>query len=144
LALLNVTALAQTQAPAAPGAGTVPAQVQHKPAIDPLTQADVSKIEGTDVYGGDDKSVGHISQVLMNPDTKKIDRLVVAAGGVLGIGSHRVALPVDQFTWDSDRGAFKIPQTMAGLKSMPEWREAANANTGGQTSGGNNAPTAAH
>jgi sporulation protein YlmC with PRC-barrel domain len=125
LALLNVTALAQTHAPGSPGIGTAPAQIQHPPAVNPLTQADVSKIQGTDVYGGDDKSIGHISEVLMNTQTKKIDRFVVAVGGILGVGSRKVALPIEQFSWDGSAGggvgAFKISQSAGSLTSLPEW-----------------------
>jgi hypothetical protein len=46
-----------------------------------------------------------------------------AAGGVLGVGGHRVAIPVEQFSWDADKGAFKMGTTVAELKQMPEWVE---------------------
>lgn len=78
----------------APGAAAPP----HVPAVNPLTTEDVSHITGTAVYGSDDKKLGSISHVLMKPDSKTIDRLVVAEGGLLGIGAHNVALPIDQFT----------------------------------------------
>lgn len=142
IALLSTGAFAQTprtspspsspssSSTAAPGATTAPAP---KPAVNPLTQADVSKIEGTAVYGSDNAKAGSIETVLMDPSTKKIDKFVVAAGGVLGIGSHRVALPIDQFTWDSARGAFKISQTEAKLKAMPEWVEGHDTATGSST-----------
>lgn len=126
VALLSVSASAQmTPArdnPASPGPNAATAQTHATAAtINPLAQDDVSEIEGTSVYGGDDGKIGHISTALMNPQTKQIDRLVVAAGGVLGVGAHRVAIPVDQFTWDADRGAFRLQTTLASLKEMPEW-----------------------
>lgn len=107
----------------APGAARPPAAAARQPAVNPLTKEDVSAIEGTGVYGGDNSRLGHVSEVLMDPQTKKIDRLVVTAGGVLGIGGHRVAIPIDQFKWDADKGAFQLSTTMASLKSMPEWVE---------------------
>ena len=61
---------------------------------------------------------------------KKIDRLVVSSGGVLGVGGHRVAIPVDRFTWDAEKGAFKLPEDVASVKSMPEWVEGAQTATG--------------
>ena len=136
LALMTGVASAQTSttpnAPArpAPGATTAPAAAQKTPAINPLTQEDVSKIDGTSVYGGDDGKVGHVSTILMDPSSKKIDRLVVTAGGVLGVGGHRVAVPVDQFSWDADRGVFKLGMTEAALKQMPEWIEGQETATG--------------
>ena len=136
LALMTGLASAQTSttpsAPArpAPGATTAPAPAQKTLALNPLTQEDVSKIDGTAVYGGDDGKVGHVSTVLMDTTTKKVDRLVVTAGGVLGVGGHRVAIPVDQFSWDADRGVFKLGMTEAALKQMPEWVEGQETATG--------------
>ena len=134
IALLSGAAFAQTphnsaspSPPPSHSGGTTPGSAATapapKPAVNPLTQEDVSKIEGTAVYGSDKAKTGSIAAVLMDPNTKKIEKLVVAVGGVFGIGSHRVALPVDQFTWDSALGAFKISQTEASLKNMPEWVE---------------------
>lgn len=134
LAMLTVAASAQTT-PSPTGSrpttpSLAPPPVQHQTAINPLTQDDVSNIEGTTVYGGDDAKLGHVSTVLMDPQTKKIDRLVVTAGGVLGMGGHRVALPIDQFKWDADKGSFRLSTTLASLKSMPEWVEGAETATG--------------
>ena len=134
-ALASMTIAAAAQMPttprhtATPSAGQAPAP---KPAVNPLTQNVVSDIEGTAVYGNDkDKDkIGHVSEVLMDPQSKKIDRLVVNAGGVLGIGGHRVAIPIDQFKWDSQKGGFLLGMTEAKLKSMPEWKEGANTMTG--------------
>jgi len=113
--------------PSSAGAPTQP----HPPAVNPLTQADVSKIEGAKVYGGDNASIGHVSEVLMDPQTRKIDRLVVSVGGVLGVGSHYVALPIAKFSWDSTAGAFKISDSMASLKALPEWHESNSVASGG-------------
>jgi hypothetical protein len=93
--------------------------VQRESAFNPLTRDDVSNIEGTTVYGGDDVKVGHVSTVLTDSQTRKIDRLVVTAGGMLGMGGHRIALPLDQFKWDADKGAFRLPTALASLKWMP-------------------------
>jgi hypothetical protein len=81
---------------------------------------DTSKIKGADVYGADNKKIGSVSTVLMKPDSKTVDRLVVVWGSVLGIGGHHVAIPLDQFSWDADNGAFKIAKTADDLKAMPE------------------------
>ena len=135
LALLSAAASAQTPQtpparPMSPGQSATAVPAKPAPAINPLTQEDISLIEGTTVHGGDDAKLGHISTVLMDPKSKQIDRLVVAAGGVLGIGSHRVAIPVDQFSWDGDKAVFKLTKDMASLKAMPEWVEGATNATG--------------
>jgi sporulation protein YlmC with PRC-barrel domain len=122
LALSTSVAFAQ-MAPvpgsASPGATAMP----QRPAVNPLTLEDVSHITGTAVYGGDDKKIGSVSDVLMNPGSKTIDRFVVAEGGVLGVGAHHVALPVDQFRWSQDKDGFTIAKTADDLKSMAAWQD---------------------
>ena len=137
LALLAGPALAQTTspggAPTRPGAGTPPAAAP-KPMPDPMKQEDVLQIKGSAVYGSDEKKIGSVSTILMKPDSKQIDRFVVTAGGVLGVGGRDVALPADQFKWDAAKGGFKIAQTEAQLKSMPEWKApGSEASTGSST-----------
>jgi sporulation protein YlmC with PRC-barrel domain len=129
LMLMAAPVLAQTTpAPAPrsapPAAATTPPPVAavKTPAPDPLKMEDVSKITGSAVYGSDDSKIGSVSTVLMQPQNRTIDRLVVSAGGVLGVGGHKVAVPLDQFKWDSDKGGFKIAKTTDELKSMPEWQ----------------------
>lgn len=134
LALMTGVATAQTAAtqtspqPTPPGATTTPA-APRPVAQNPLTQEDVANIDGTSVHGSDDKKIGSVSTVLMDPRSKKIDRLVVNSGGVLGVGGHRVAIPVDQFSWDAEKGAFKLQTTVADIKNMPEWVEGAQNTT---------------
>ncbi|HEV8678356.1 MAG TPA: PRC-barrel domain-containing protein [Stellaceae bacterium] len=137
LALLGTAASAQTS-PGSPGSSpppragaTAPATAPAPmPAVNPLTKEDVSNLSGVAVYGSDDAKAGYITAILMDPKTKKLEKFVIASGGVLGIGSHRVALPIDQFNWDSAKAAFKISQDQAKLKEMPEWIEGRNGATG--------------
>lgn len=93
------------------------------PMKDPLASEDISQIDGVSVADRDGSSVGKISTVLMNPSTKKVDRLVVAEGGILGVGAHNVALPVDAFHWDARNHDFVIQKTADDLKAMPEWQK---------------------
>lgn len=129
LAVMSTAALAQTTPPRSSSTSAPSTTQSTKPAVNPLTQADVSKIEGTAVYGSDSSKIGHVSEVLMDPTNRKIDKLVVSAGTVLGMGGHRVALPLDQFAWDATDGGFKIEKTEANLKSMPEWTEGISGST---------------
>jgi sporulation protein YlmC with PRC-barrel domain len=129
LALIAGSALAQTTAPSSPSRTPDPsssisttAPTVRRPAPDPLKMEDVSRISGSAVYGTDNGKIGSVSTVLMNPESKTIDRLVVSAGGVLGVGGHKVALPVDQFAWDSEKDGFKVAKSSDDLKAMPEWQ----------------------
>src|SRR5690348_817766 len=78
----------------APAANNAPSSTSSTPMKNPLASEDISQIEGNSVAGSDGSKIGSVSTVLMAPSTKKIDRLVVAEGGVLGVGAHKVALPV--------------------------------------------------
>lgn len=93
------------------------------PMKNPLSSEDISQIDGTSVAGKDGSSIGKVSTVLMNPSTKRVDRLVVAEGGVLGVGAHDVALPVDDFHWDARNHNFVIQKTADDLKAMPAWQQ---------------------
>jgi sporulation protein YlmC with PRC-barrel domain len=129
LALLTTSAYAQQSHPAdtTPRSSTTPAYslapAPKAPAENPLKQEDVSKIEGTSVLDNDGKKIGNVSRVLMKPEDKKIDRLVVRAGGIFGVGGHLVAVPIDKLSWMADAAAFKLDKTGYDLKSMVEWRE---------------------
>src|SRR5579863_6817960 len=125
-ALLTVSAYAQSPSTTPGGMSpshpaTAPAAAK-KPVPNPLRQADVSKITGSAVYGNDGKEIGDVTTELMRPGSKKIDRLVVRSGGILGIGGHEVALPLDKFTWDSAKGAFTVDTTAQAVKSMAAWK----------------------
>lgn len=130
LAMFSVAAAAQTPVTHSPAPTPSATQPMPKPAINPLTQNVVSRIEGTDVYGSNNDKIGHVSEVLMDPQSKKIDRLVVTSGGVLGIGGREVAVPIDQFKWNSQKDGFVLGMSTAKLKSMPEWNETGNTMTG--------------
>ena len=128
VALLTTSAHTQQSlsADTAPRSSTTPAYspaaAPKPPAQNPLKQEDVSKIEGTSVLDSGDKKIGDVSRVLMKPEDKKIDRLVVRAGGIFGVGGHLVAVPIDKFSWMADAAAFRLDKTGYDLKSMVEWR----------------------
>lgn len=120
---------AAAQSPSTPrgggglGAPSAAAPRPKAPAPDPLKMEDVSKVQGAAVYDQKGNKIGSVSTVLMRPDNKTVDRLVVGEGGILGIGSHKVALPLDAFSWDSLKDGFTLAKTADDLKSMPEWHE---------------------
>ena len=102
------------------GENTAPLAERH---LDPLKQADVSKISGTDLSGSDNTKIGSVLTELMNPESKRIDRLVLSTGGILGVNKHDVVLGIDKFSWDADKNGLKVSSTADELKSMPEWHE---------------------
>ncbi len=122
LALTVGSALAQSSTSPSQSPSFSDTASQRASLPNPLAMEDVGQIVGKAVYGGDDSKIGTISAVLMNPQTKTLNRLVVRQGGVLGIGGHDVALPISAFLWDRDLGDFTIAQTADDLKNMTEWQ----------------------
>lgn len=142
-ALLTVSAYAQSPSPSGGMSPSHPATAPaatKKPVPNPLKQADVSKITGSAVYGSDGKEIGDVTTELMRPKSKKIDRLVVRSGGILGIGGHQVALPLDKFTWDSTKGAFTVDTTAQAVKSMAAWKGSSSGSASTAASGTSSPP----
>ncbi|HUK57600.1 MAG TPA: PRC-barrel domain-containing protein [Stellaceae bacterium] len=110
---------------------------QHVPAVDPLKAQDVSHFDGAAVYGSDGSKIGSISTELMDPATHQINKLVVNVGAVLGMGGHKVAMPLDQFKWDTQKEGLTVEKTAADMKGMPAWAEASAT----EGSGSSTAPT---
>lgn len=108
---------------AAPPSNNAPSTSSSSPMKDPLSSEDISQIEGSSVVASDGTSIGKVSTVLMDPASKKVDRLVIAEGGVLGVGAHKVALPMGAFHWDSQKRSFTVQKTADDLKAMPEWKQ---------------------
>ena len=127
---------------AAPPSNNAPSSSSSTPMKDPLSSEDISQIEGSSVVASDGSSIGKVSTVLMDPASKKVDRLVIAEGGVLGVGTHKVALPVDSFRWDAQKHEFKIQKTADDLKAMPEWQQPQLAEAPSGGSAGSSAPAA--
>jgi sporulation protein YlmC with PRC-barrel domain len=125
--LVSTAALAQQTSPGSTTINPHPpgtATAQRPPTPDPWQQADVSKLEGVAVIASDGRQIGDISTILMQPKDRRIDRLVVHVGGVLGMGGRYVAMPVADFTWDGVKNAFLIAKTANDVTYMADWRPA--------------------
>ena len=126
LALWGVAASAQTMP--GPYSSSIPVQSTtrvpvNRDVINPLTEGLLSRIRGMAVYGSDEVKIGHVATVLIDPRTRRIDRLVVAAGGILGFGSHPVAIAVNQFVWDAYIRAFRLPATLSCPNARADVRD---------------------
>jgi sporulation protein YlmC with PRC-barrel domain len=134
LALLGTTlvaaqALAQTNQPAAPPPGSMPAPSAGDPSFganEParmntgnwLTQEQpgqwrVSRLEGLDIYNQNNEKIGDISELLVD-SSGKIQAVVVGVGGFLGIGERDVAIPFDQIKLVNEPRAVATATTTDG------------------------------
>jgi sporulation protein YlmC with PRC-barrel domain len=103
------------------------------------------KLVGVAVYDKQNKSIGKISDLLMDKDGK-IQAVVIGIGGFLGIGTKDVALPYDQIHWQTEQRTVATNGTAPGAtgNAMNNTAVTGNAATPGGVTGtttANNANT---
>jgi len=75
------------------------------------------QILGKPVYNDHDERVGEVDDIIIAPD-KSLSYAIIGVGGFLGLGTHQVAIPVNQFK--SGDGKILLPgATKDTLKAMP-------------------------
>jgi sporulation protein YlmC with PRC-barrel domain len=82
-----------------------------------------SKLIGAQVKNDKGEGVGEIEDMIMSPDGK-VTMAIVEVGGFLGVGDHRVAIPVKQFTSIEARSVVLPGATKTALKNLPEFQYA--------------------
>lgn len=82
-----------------------------------------NQLEGTNVYGADDKRLGDVIDVILTQEGK-VDALVVDVGGFLGIGAKPVAVAMDSLDMMQDKNGRKYiftPFTKEQLEAQPAY-----------------------
>jgi len=79
-----------------------------------------SKLVGASVYDDQDKSIGSISDILLNNSDHRAGMVVISVGGFLGVGSKLVSVPFDQVKVQ-DNKVVMPGATKASLESMPSF-----------------------
>jgi sporulation protein YlmC with PRC-barrel domain len=82
-----------------------------------------SKLVGANVYNDKNQRIGKIEDMLVSPDGK-LSVAVIDVGGFLGLGKHRVAIPVDQFSDITAKRLVLPGATKEALKALPEFHYA--------------------
>ena len=77
------------------------------------------ELEGKDVVGRGGEEIGSVKEVVRSRDERNI-QVVISAGGVLGMGDKKVAVPLDQLTVQD--GKLHISATEDELKAKPEYQ----------------------
>jgi sporulation protein YlmC with PRC-barrel domain len=136
-----------------PAVTTEPADTATAPAAStPPSGTEVSADDmiGRTVYGEEDQEIGEVTDVIVDPDTKQVSRLVVGTGGFLGIGEKTVALDMNQVEIRPEQGIYVSGLRQEDIEGMEEYNpddatasldEPAPATTGAPA-GGMGSPTA--
>ncbi len=87
------------------------------------TQFLAGDLMGSSVYNDQDESIGKVQDLVLDEDGK-IESVVVAVGGFLGIGSKQVGLAWNSVQHSSSDGeaVLRVSTTAEELKGMPEFR----------------------
>lgn len=139
LATFSLGAHAQTAQPAAndrPAAAAAQQAPQAERQLHPLNSPGYSSIpaadrtadnlEDADVYARDGEEIGDVTDLLVD-NNGQVTHVVVNVGGFLGMGTHTVALPLDQVEvqWNQDRDDARVyvSMTKEELKALPEHKK---------------------
>lgn len=75
-------------------------------------------VRGYKVVNSTGEDIGHVDDLMIDDQQKKVRFLVVAAGGFLGIGEKKFWVPVDTVTNIID-GTVHVDMTIEHVKSVP-------------------------
>ena len=93
LMLTLATSLASAQAPPAPATARPPPPAGPQDLGDPGVWR-ASDLIGRDVFTSDNQDVGEVNDLILGRNGR-LDGLVIEIGGFLGLGEHRVAVPLE-------------------------------------------------
>jgi hypothetical protein len=79
------------------------------------------KVEGTPVYGADDRHIGTVQRIMVDKISGKVAYAVVSFGGFLGIGEDYYPLPWTQLKYDPSIGGYRLGVTEDQLKGAPKY-----------------------
>lgn len=105
---------------AAPVAGTVTLGVTTAAAKLVATGWRATQLMDADVYNDRNQKIGEVGDFVVAPDGS-VSVAILDVGGFLGLGTHQVAIPVDQFSQVEPK--IVLPgATENALKQLPEFR----------------------
>jgi hypothetical protein len=79
------------------------------------------KVEGTAVYGADDRKIGSIERVMIDKVSGKVSYAVLGFGGLLGIGNDHYPLPWQSLKYDTRLGGYVTGVTESRLQGAPKY-----------------------
>lgn len=79
------------------------------------------KVDGTAVYGADEKKIGSIQRVMIDKISGKVAYAVVSFGGFLGMGEDYYPMPWTNLKYDTRLGGYRTGVTEQQLKGAPKF-----------------------
>jgi PRC-barrel domain len=79
------------------------------------------KVDGTAVYGADDRKIGSVQRVMIDKISGKVAYAVISFGGFLGMGEDYYPLPWSNLKYDTRLGGYRVGVTEDQLKGAPRY-----------------------
>jgi PRC-barrel domain protein len=79
------------------------------------------KVEGTAVYGGDERKIGSIERVMIDKASGRVSYAVLAFGGILGLGNDHYPLLWQSLKYDTRLGGYVTGVTEEQLRAAPKY-----------------------
>jgi hypothetical protein len=81
------------------------------------------KVEGTAVYGADEKKIGQVERVMIDKRSGKVAYAVLSFGGFLGIGEDYYPTPWSNLVYDTRLGGYRVNLIKDQLEKAPRYRK---------------------
>jgi PRC-barrel domain len=86
------------------------------------------KVEGTAVYGPDQRKIGTVQRVMIDKISGKVAYAVVSFGGFLGMGEDYYPMPWPKLDYDTSLGGYRVDITEDQLKGAPKFNRSTDWN----------------
>jgi hypothetical protein len=81
------------------------------------------KVEGTAVYGADQRKIGSLERVMIDKISGKVAYAVLSFGGFLGMGEDYYPMPWSTLKYDTKLGGYLVNLTKDQLDNAPKFNE---------------------
>ena len=81
------------------------------------------KVEGTAVYGADQKKIGKLERVMIDKISGKVAYAVLSFGGFLGMGEDYYPVPWTTLKYDPNLGGYLVNLTRDKLDKAPKYTQ---------------------
>src|SRR6202521_3809395 len=86
------------------------------------------KVEGTAVYGADDKKFGKLERVMIDKISGKVSHAVLSFGGFMGMGEDYYPVPWSMLKYDTNLGGYRVKLTKDQLDKAPKYSKSTDGN----------------
>ena len=79
------------------------------------------RVEGTAVYGPDQKKIGSVERVMIDKMSGKVAYAIIGYGGFLGVGEDHYPTPWSNLKYDTKLGGYLVNCTRDQLDKAPRY-----------------------